>query len=703
MVNETKSEPIDVVGAEEVASKLDTVVSAANIFGFDASLLNNASTEIRRLVYLALEYKALAEKSDDCVDDTPPPPPVNDTTIKIVAERSQLQVAPDSIGFKVDLSGSDFTTGAAASEDDYDPQYHDLYYYWNTGDQDSWTAPENVFEQWKSKQTAYGPFIRHMYTEPGTYTVGVTVIEPKTGQAASATLQVVVDDPDSVFAGENTICVSTDAVDTFTDAPAGSQQFTDMDDAQNALDNLTSPGRLLFKRGQSFVHSWTMVGVSTDVAFGAWGEGDKPIITMENGSPPIPFRFPTTYAGTNASRDVEVRFADLSFVGEWNPVDGSGEAGAGVVTSGSISFMFSSVDFDGFNNAFVHNDAKVDDIVTQTPGFHYHFDNMNLTNYQNYAVLSGNQLNANLTFTGCKLAQNVLAPQAIEGKQGGGSVRQGFARELYIAGCDFFHNMGHSGGTWGNNPFTWSSNRLSDRAIDDGTKINIHTTSFEGGAEVINFGTRSPINTKIANGLIHNCVVVGDHTTSYSILIRYAGFTVRNNLMILPDTPFRSPLNPGRAFVGLFPRSGNSHNDSDPMRNAPNKVYSNTFVGLRAKEDNQNWTYLGVRDNQLVPGSADENNILYLPKQGDVDDGPLDTTLLPWTPRNQGWRNGDTGLLDTDYAIKIDDLAFYWPMSDSPAIGSATGLYAYDDIIGIVRHPESPDKGASQVSIPATV
>ena len=622
------------------------------------------------------------------------------SNMKIVADRGILSAAPDSVGFTVDLSGTAFETPAPDSADDYDEQFHDLYYYWDTGDTSSWTAPENVMPEWKSKQLAYGPFIRHMYTEPGTYTVSVIVIEPSTATVETATLEVVVNDPDVVFAGANTICISTDPADTFTGAPAGSQRFTSYTQAQAALEALNAPGRLLFKRGQSFVNRWIMDNVKTDLAFGAWGTGDKPIITMTNGLPTNPFRLPPAYPAT-AGRAVEVRFDNLSFVGEWNPIDGSGEGGAAIIASGDISLMFSDVDFKGYANIFVQDDEIVgeNEERVQRPGFHYHFDNMDLTDYQSYAIITGQQLRANTTITGCKLAQNVLAPQALVGIQGGGSLRQRFARNLYIAGCDFFHNMGHGdNGTL--NPFTWASNRLIDYAGDDGARVNICNSSFEGGAEGINFGSRSGGSTKTINGLIHNCVVVGDDTTTYTILLRYAGFTVRNNLLILPGTPIRENMGVARAFVWFAPRTGDNHTASDPQRTSPNKAYNNTMVGLRTDDQNRRWAYLGVRDFQLVPGSVDENNIVYRPNQTNGSTyAPLNTTtLLPWSPRNQGWRNGETGVLDTDYALDPSALAFYRPVIGSPALRSASGEVARDDMLGVERTPGRADKGAFQVS-----
>ena len=619
--------------------------------------------------------------------------------VSITVHRSIVQVAPDSVGFEVNLAGAGFETRAPASAEAYDPQYHDLYYYWDTGDTDVWTAPENIMPERKTKQTAYGPFIRHMYARPGTYAVGVTVVEPATGHMATGSVQIVVQDPEVVYAGRGSIYVSTDPAESWDGVPSTAQRYTNLGSAQAALDSLTIPCRLLFKRGQAFVHEWTADNISTDVTFSHWGQGEKPIITMTDGRPKTPFRFRAQYPQISAGRHVEVRFDQLAFVGEWNPINGSGERGAAMLAYGNISFMFSSVDFKGYGNIFVQDDTSKDN-PEQYTGFHIHFDNMNLTNYQSYAVLTGRQTHSNISFTGCKLAQNVLAPSALAGFQGGGSVRIGSTNKLYLAACDFFHNMGHAGGAYGTNPFTWASNRLTDYPFRDGFKMNIWGCTFEGGAELINFGTVHGQNTKIANGLIHYCVGVGDHTTNVGILIRYAGFTIRNNLIIMPDVPQR--LGPTRAFVGFMPRTGREHDPTlDPRRNAPNKAYNNTFVGLRSFESNENWAYLAVRDFQMTQGSRSENNVLYLPRiDGGNADAPLDTrTRLPWSARNQGWRNGDTGYLDRSYAPEDHELMLYRPLEGSAALGDAiNGTVAYDDFWGRKRDMAYPSRGAFEAT-----
>jgi len=587
--------------------------------------------------------------------------------VSITVHRSIVQVAPDSVGFEVDLAGAGFETRAPASAEAYDPQYHDLYYYWDTGDTDVWTAPENIVPERKTKQTAYGPFI-----SSGTCMLG---LEPTRWGSSWLNQQR-----------------ATWRLDQ------SKLSFK----IQAALDSLTIPCRLLFKCGQAFVHEWTADNISTDITFSHWGQGDKPIITMTGGRPKIPFRFSVQYPQTSAGRNVEVRFDQLAFVGEWNPINGSGEQGAAMIAQGNISFMFSSVDFKGYGNIFVQNDTSKD-TPEQYTGFHTHFDNMTLTDYQNYAVIMGRQTYSNVSFTGCKLAQNVLAPSALAGFQGGGSVRIGSANKLYLAACDFFHNMGHDQG--GNlNPFTWASNRLTDFPYRDGFKMNIWGCTFEGGAELINFGTVSEQNTKIANGLIQYCVGVGDHTTSAGIFIRYAGFTVRNNLIIMPDVPVR--VNPTRAFVAFMPRRGNEHDSAlDPQRNAPNKAYNNTFVGLRSSESNRNWVYLAVRDSQMTQSSLSENNVLYLPRidGGNADapaDAPLDTrTRLPWSARNQGWRNGDTGYLDRSYAPEDHELMLYRPLEGSAALGDAiNGTVAYDDFWGRKRDMAYPSRGAFEAT-----
>jgi hypothetical protein len=109
----------------------------------------------------------------------------------------------------------------------------------------------------KNTQTG-GPIAAHVYDLPGTYTVTV----------GGSTLTVTVQNPDTVFAGTNTICVSTSA--TYTGCPTGAA-------TQTTLPSAYAGKRVLLRRGESF---GTIAPRNIDAGFqvGAYGTGAKPIV-----------------------------------------------------------------------------------------------------------------------------------------------------------------------------------------------------------------------------------------------------------------------------------------------------------------------------------------------------------------------------------------------------------------------------------------
>ena len=107
----------------------------------------------------------------------------------------------------------------------------------------------------KNTQTG-GALAAHVYDLPGTYTVTV----------GSSTLTITVQDPNTVYSGTNTICVSPSA--NYTGCPSGAAQ-------QTSLPSSYSGKRVLLHRGESF---GTIAPSNTDAGFqvGAFGTGAKP-------------------------------------------------------------------------------------------------------------------------------------------------------------------------------------------------------------------------------------------------------------------------------------------------------------------------------------------------------------------------------------------------------------------------------------------
>jgi hypothetical protein len=158
----------------------------------------------------------------------------------------------------------------------------DCLYYWDYGD----TAKAG--EKWaygarpgtQSKNSDLGIVGGHVYDTPGTYTATLTVLD-RYGNINTTTQQIIVTDPDTVFAGTKTICISNDPSETWEGAPAGSTHVTatSYSAVYNAqLAAQTSEKRLLFKCGQSFdidVALNSKYGVSK-IQISSFGAGAKP-------------------------------------------------------------------------------------------------------------------------------------------------------------------------------------------------------------------------------------------------------------------------------------------------------------------------------------------------------------------------------------------------------------------------------------------
>jgi hypothetical protein len=151
-----------------------------------------------------------------------------------------MWVAPCAVVFS-----ADGTTDSAVTL-----PYHECLYYWDYGD----SAQETEYWQYgatpgtKSKNHDLGPIAGHVYTQPGEYTVTLTVLDAY-GNINTTTQAITVTDPDVIFSGTNTICVSND--DDFTGAPAGAVTFT-QDVFTGLGPYLIDNHRFLFKRGGTY-------------------------------------------------------------------------------------------------------------------------------------------------------------------------------------------------------------------------------------------------------------------------------------------------------------------------------------------------------------------------------------------------------------------------------------------------------------------
>lgn len=153
---------------------------------------------------------------------------------------------------------------------------HELFYSWTFGDSGAGSWANGVQSAGlTSKNAAFGPVAGHVFEAAGTYQVELIVMDGV--DTRTKMLTITVEDPDAVYAGTNTICISHSG--TFTNLPPGpTPQLvntggnTDMFAAFNA--HIASNKRILFCKADNWTCSAQMGFTNiTNTIVGGYGNG----------------------------------------------------------------------------------------------------------------------------------------------------------------------------------------------------------------------------------------------------------------------------------------------------------------------------------------------------------------------------------------------------------------------------------------------
>jgi PKD domain len=159
-------------------------------------------------------------------------------------------------------------TGTASSATGVDA-FRQVAYSFDFGDERglSWSVSGLP----KNKQTG-GPIAGHVFDVPGTYTVQLVATDAS-GNAAQARVSITVQDPDTVYSGAKTVCISLTT--DFSGCPNGAAQRSTLPSGTQ-----WNGTRVLFRRGQDFTSlgSISIQDGNTGVQVGAFGTGAKPIV-----------------------------------------------------------------------------------------------------------------------------------------------------------------------------------------------------------------------------------------------------------------------------------------------------------------------------------------------------------------------------------------------------------------------------------------
>ena len=588
----------------------------------------------------------------------------------ILVDHTNLRCAPDSVRFRLDLDVAGFAAAAPVGGEIYDARMHDVTAIWDFGDGTLYTAPENVLEEWKNSGKGKGHFVKHMYTQPGTYYVTVALKENGTITERSAPKKIVVQPTADVYPTTRTVCFSTSG--DFTGAPAGATQITASalatgDTNWLAIMDVNNPIRVLFRRGETFTVTASLDNtVGAGLMFGAFGDEEDPIPIFGTGST-------ISVAGTYTGVRPDFRMEDVHFQGNFDPTVRTPQKYfpklydvMALNIIGYSDVMLNRVKIRGY-------EATVQWGTTATYAndqVNLHLNDCDISDFGGQYTLFYDYRyhdKSSLGFTGCKIVQNPLAP---DDSSFAAIMRVEHVKQFYMAGCDLFHTCSAQPGV-----------KLQETPYADGGIINVHSNTTEGGLHgfsVMNNDAGGLGRASVHNTIIDGNLHLGGQGTGSMTAFKATGVTYRNNVGIQPNVGYNA--GPGIIDLTKFISIAANSNpfDADIVGAAPIKAYSNTFVMERAPVDNAGKEIAGTIStyfpNQAFTNIVEENNVTKTTEA--QPHGSLSEVVM-FTPRNIGHRSIGVGpgdfVLGSDVVDGADFAEIpYWEIYDGSTLTQAS-------------------------------
>ncbi|WP_299819471.1 hypothetical protein [uncultured Jannaschia sp.] len=609
-----------------------------------------------------------------------PPKGSGDVSVKLLIERTPLQVAPESVFFEAtDLAG----WNAPFSATGYNAQDHDLIYLWDFGDDGAtFTAPTNVLAQWKDANKGYGRKVAHVYQQPGTYTPSVLIIEPSSGKNITITLDpITVADPDVVYSGSKTIFVSANS--SHPNRPAGSKHSPTASGAFTL--GAGTDCRIMFARGETFTTGkLDCRSLKRFMLCAAPGSGAKPVIRKTGTTYEQPL-MEIHYDYTSSQIIVD----GLQFEGAWDSTTETGGDKAGpcfkLHAQSAVNMLVTNCESSGFFYTMLWLTQKSGD-AAKAGRFCLH--NTFVTNWQDYGLYM--EACGRIALLGNRLSQHVDAlsggPKTYDPRlhNGHGPMRfQLFIpHHVQIDGNDMFTRCG-----WFPNVPEVATEQpciRANMAQRRDSMYHVSRCSMEGGdVSIVNGPMNGNIAPVLSPMVVEMCYFVGSYQTRYFVITSSSGLTVRNTVGIRPNLPVFS----GKDWISFVTVAGHD-------TGAPVKVHNNTYINLST--DGEGEPFVDKETGSFTVMEAD--NITHAPRFNPsvTDFAPLDQTPR-WTPRHKGYKNKGDASFHTEYATPADTVWNAAPLEKSPVLGAAVVEDAvYVDLAGQVR-PAYPSVGALEM------
>lgn len=606
-----------------------------------------------------------------------------------------------SVNRRIGTAPAGFFLSAKASGFDVEDPYFDLRYKWSFGDPGHYTRHDTADLPWgkyykvgdqavliedgttpagstflgNDKNVAFGPHVVHVFEKPGRYTITCEV--QKRGQASvQQTLQIEVEDPDVVFAGANTICVS--ASGDFTGAPAGAVQVRSFAQAMQRIRRSKSANqRVLFRRGER--HATPTDRRERDpgaknlphrLHWGAFGTGGPPVYGPHN-------------IFLNAKPSGEACVWGLNYEG---PYRASDPWGASPLGKGGLSMKgaaFTTVwdcRLQGGKTLATISRGATDIVIANSYG----------TDWHDYGIFANRGI-GRVGLAGVWLKQN---DGAVIGGEGKGEKQAPFYQDHAPFRCSSLSGPVafnlcdlRSIGSWagyyqpclriGRSPN--GSGLLIEEAVMDRIRGENDGMLGTGNSGHIAYPRRylwDKIYLVAANE-------AGGTKSLFNLGV--SGLCFRNVMVVLADTP---RIGGGRIDHWIRRSKSGKTRDDALIGKLGVSLYNATLVDLRSPSNYQGKMKLYDPANLDAFGFVRvENNIVHVPNRKDpseTKDDPLSTAIM-WHVTNTGLRYRDDPFAAI-FATASDAAAYYRPEPGSAAFADASGpLVAVDDFFGRVR------------------
>lgn len=540
------------------------------------------------------------------------------------ADFSAVNAAPQFVEFEVTNVAGAETPGPNGSV--YDPQYHEITYFWDFGDDANATPTTtlNLPAAWKDLNTAYGRRTGHVYKEDGPYTATCYAYEPSTRRFGTATVNVTVGNADTVFAGNRTIIFNPGGAADTSAYPSATIVTTNWDAvvaARNARGAtacriLLAPGITIAGRQLAAPLSWSNIRIGPlDPA------GTKPVIGPRGKDGGTRGDEPFIRDWSNACK--ESVYYGLSFVGDWDSTTQLGHIHEPFSVSksgyvGNYQELWCQCDFSGLGAvkaAFVTGP----NMVLRSAAFE-----CDITNWQDYGFYSQAPNDSNTYVIGCRIEQH---PDALSGGQKitmtnqHACIRIMKSDHLGVRSCSLFSRNGWSiGGTL--DGYKRSTVNAALR-INAGSKPNsfsyIDRCAIEGDV-VIQEEDRT--GNLPGNHVVDKVVsILGADLVDYAYEVRHGGTTLRNLLIVKLGVQEAVDVTRMKKLISFSSTGGIAGNADTPQ-----KVYNNTFIDLRTNAQLSPQTFQFIEELGIFSDFTVVNNVTSLPNRTPADnpDAPID-------------------------------------------------------------------------------